>query len=73
MNLVQAIEIAQDCARATKLMGMNTVYPYKPEQFAGALEALYGQVQTQLTQIKTLEAQLRAANARVAKAAKVDG
>jgi hypothetical protein len=71
-NLVQALEIANDCARAKKLMGMNTVYPYKPEQFVDALLSLREKIQEQLTTIKTLEAQLRAANARVAKAAGKD-
>lgn len=68
MNLVQSLEIVNDCSRAKKLMGMNAVFPYKPEQFVDALLALQAHVQQQLTKIKQLEAQLRASNARAAKA-----
>jgi hypothetical protein len=67
MNLVQSLDIVNDVARARKLMGMNAVYPYKPEQFVDALMALRDHIQEQLVKIKALEAQLRAANARAAK------
>lgn len=64
MNLVQAIELTNDCQRARKLMGMNAIYPYTPDQFVNALGAFHGQISEQLAHIKKLEAQLRAANAR---------
>lgn len=67
MNLVQALDIINDCARAKKLMGMNAVFPYKENQFVDALMAMREEVQRQLVQIKQLEAQLRASNARAAK------
>jgi hypothetical protein len=67
MNLIQALDIVNDCARTKKLMGMNAVYPYKEFQFVDALLALREEVQAQLVKIKQLEAQLRASNARAAK------
>lgn len=67
MNLVQSLDIVNDVARARKLMGMNAIYPYKPDQFVDALIALRDQVQEQLVKIKQLEAQLRAAHARASK------
>lgn len=67
MNLVQALDIANDCSRAKNLMGMNAVFPYTQNQFVDAILTLQGQIETQLTKIKSLEAQLRASNARAIK------
>jgi hypothetical protein len=55
MNLVQALDLTNDVARARKLMGMNAVYPYKPDQFVDALLALRDELQRQLVQIKQYE------------------
>ena len=60
MNLVQALDLTNDVARARKLMGMNAVYPYKPDQFVDALLALRDELQKQLLQIKKYEANAKA-------------
>lgn len=67
MNLIQALDVVNDCARTKKLMGMNAVYPYKEFQFVDALMALREELQAQLVKIKQTEATLRAAQARLAK------
>lgn len=67
MNLIQALDVVNDCARTKRLMGMNATYPYKEFQFVDALLALRDEIQSQLTKIKQLEMQLRASNARASK------
>lgn len=74
MNIVQALAIVNDCVRIKKLVGMNADYPYTVEQIAEAAQEMHRTLSAELTHVKdqlsAAQAQLRAANARAAKAAK---